>query len=157
MDIKLNLVETHIVKKVGDNYKYLLLKRSPYEKYPNIWQMVTGSVKRGEKAYETAIRELKEETNFSPEKMFVVPTINSFYNEENDSIYLIPVFLAIVNPEQKVLLSSEHVEYRWESFEDAKAYLAWPGQRKSVDIIKKYLFDNDKSLNFIEINLDITC
>ena len=79
MDIKLDLVETHIVQKVGDNYKYLLMKRSPNEKYPNIWQMVTGSVKRGEKAYETALRELKEETNFSPQKMFVVPTINSFY------------------------------------------------------------------------------
>ncbi len=74
-----------------------MLKRSEGEIYPGIWQMVTGKFKTNEKAYETALREIKEEIGFIPLKMWVVPNINSFYSHENDAQFNVPVFAALVD------------------------------------------------------------
>jgi len=58
---------------------------------------------------------------------------------------MVPVFVTEVKRNSNVTLSSEHTEYLWCSKEEAKEMLAWPGQRKSVDIISEY-FSNSKSL-----------
>ena len=36
---------------------------------PGLWQMVTGKMKDGETAYQTALREIKEETTLKPDKV----------------------------------------------------------------------------------------
>ena len=59
--------------------------------------MVTGKVRKDEKAYKAAIREIKEETYLSVNDLYVVPHVNSFYNEKDDTVNLIPVFAAVVN------------------------------------------------------------
>ena len=57
------MVEVCVFRFSADHPEYLLLKRAPEEPlYPNIWQMVTGSVEAGETAVVAALRELEEET-----------------------------------------------------------------------------------------------
>lgn len=153
MKVISTLIEAHIFRIKNDDLEFLLLKRAANEKYPNLWQMVTGSVHRKEKAFQTAVREIKEETNLSPLKFWVVPNINSFYSPEQDNIWLIPVFAAKVSTNSKVVISNEHSAFKWVKRSQAKKMLAWPGQRKSVDIIYEY-FTNQKSfLKFVEIKL----
>ena len=104
-------------------------------------------------SFNTALREIKEETDLTPEKFWVAPTVNSFYAPDKDYICLLPVFAAKVKFASEVILSKEHVEYKWLSSEEAKNFLAWDGQRKSVDVIVDYVLNRNSFLNFIEISL----
>ncbi len=154
MQIDAYLIEAHIFRKINNDIEFLLLKRSPDEKYPNIWQMVTGSIDDDEKAYETALREIKEETGLVPEHFWVVPHTNSFYSPEKNCFCLVPVFAVLVDPNSEVVLSAEHDEYRWVKMEEAKKLLAWQGQRQSVEIIYEYFTKKESLLNFTRIDLD---
>ncbi|MBK8946389.1 MAG: NUDIX domain-containing protein [Ignavibacteriae bacterium] len=151
MRIVSTLIEAHIIRIKNDNVEFLLLKRSPNEKYPNIWQMVTGKIIVGEKAYETVIREIKEETNLEIDELFVVPKTNSFYNEIDDTIVMIPVFVATIKNFENIALSNEHCEYQWVELQKVKKLLAWPVQKESAKIINDYFTKKYKSLNFIKI------
>ena len=151
MNIISNLIEAHIFRERNGKLEFLLLKRSPVQYYPNLWQMVSGKLKENETAYNAALREIKEETSLIPEKFWVAPTVNSFYSPDKDYICLLPVFAAKVKVDSEVKLSSEHTEYKWLSSEDAKNILAWDGQRISVDVIVDYVLNRNSFLNFIEI------
>lgn len=151
MKIISNLIEAHIFREKNGSLEFLLLKRAPYQYYPNIWQMVSGKIKDNEKAFETALREIKEETGLAPEKLWVAPNINSFYSPEEDYISIIPVFAAKVSDSSTIMISSEHIEYKWLSPDEAKNLLAWEGQRKSVDLIAEYFLNRKSFLNFVEI------
>lgn len=151
MKIISNLIEAHIFREQNGLLEFLLLKRSPEQYYPNLWQMVSGKIKENEKAFEAAIREIKEETNLELEKLWVAPTVNSFYAPDGDYICLLPVFAAKVEYNSKVQLSKEHVAFKWVLPEEAKIHLAWEGQRKSVDVIVDYFLNRNSFLNFIEM------
>lgn len=153
MKIISNLIEAHIFRLKNDQLEFLLLKRAPYQYYPNIWQMVSGKIRENEKAYETALREIREETGLVPENLWIAPNINSFYSPDDEYISLIPVFAAKVNYDSRVMISSEHSEFQWLNTSEAKKLLAWEGQRKSLELINEYFLNRRSYLNFIEINL----
>ena len=153
MQLVSNMIEAHIFRQKDDKIEFLLIKRAEGEIYPGLWQMVSGKIDWGEKAYETALREIKEETGLTPERFWVAPNINPFYEPAKDYISLLPVFAALVKYNSQVTLSEEHSDFKWVEPAAAKKLLAWPGQRKSVDVITEY-FKNDISfLNFVEIKL----
>ena len=102
MEIRSDLIEAHIIRRQERGIEFLLMKRSPNEKYGNVWQMVTGSIEASEKAFEAAVREIKEETSLIPSNFWIVPNLNSFYSLE-DSINLVPVFVAEVGKDPKVV------------------------------------------------------
>lgn len=151
MEKNISLIEAHIFRTVDNELEFLLLKRADYEKYPGLWQMVTGSVNDNEKAFEAALREIKEETGLIPLKLWVVPNVNSYYSPEKDTVIMIPVFAAMVKESSKVIISSEHSDYKWVKKEEAKELLAWNGQRKSVDTIFQYFTLEKSSFYFNEI------
>lgn len=148
-----NMIEAHIFRIKNDKIEFLLLKRSENEIYPGLWQMVSGSIHEGETAYQTALREILEETNLKPKKMWVVPNINLFYSPEKNYISILPVFAAKVDCTAKVRISNEHAEFIWVTKEKDKKLLAWVGQRKSADIISKYFLKEKSYLNFVEIKI----
>ena len=149
-----NIIEAHIFRKVGNEIEFLLLKRAEKEIYPGLWQMVTGAVDgECEKAFEAALREINEETGLKPVQFWVVPNINEFYWPEKDTIYQIPVFAALVNSNAGVVISDEHTDYKWVNKDEALKLLAWPGQRKSVEIIYEYFLTQQSFLKFVEISL----
>lgn len=153
MKTKTNLIEAHIIKKTEKGIEYLIMKRASDQKYPNIWQMVTGKIKRNEKAYQTAVREIKEETYLNVDELYIVPNVNSFYDDSDDSITIIPVFVAVVSQEQNVSLSNEHSKYKWVFADEAKKLFAWVGQRQSVDIVEAYFSHQNEKLKFIKVGI----
>jgi dATP pyrophosphohydrolase len=153
MQIVSDLIEAHIFHKSVDGIEFLLLKRAERSIYPGLWQMVTGKMKKNEPAYKAALREIKEETGMVPVKFWVAPNINSFYDQSRDVISNLPVFVCRVAEDSDVLLSEEHCKFQWAKPEIAKHLLAWPGQKKSVDIITEYFSDEKSLLKFIEIML----
>ena len=152
MEFTPTMVEAHIYRESNDGIEFLLIKRSEKEIYPGLWQMVSGSVEKGEKAYETALREIMEETGVIVVKLFVLPAINSFYSPQTDKIIFLPVFLSKTIQNSEVKLSDEHTEYGWFKPEKAKEMLSWPGQKKSIDILLAFLQNNNLFLSLSEIS-----
>ncbi len=146
-----NMVEVHLFRESSKGIEFLLLKRSPEEKYPSIWQMVTGKIKDGEKAFQTALREIHEETGLRPLRLWTVPNINSFYSDEVDEIIFIPVFAALLRADAKIKLSKEHNQYKWTDARGACEMLAWEGQCKSVTIIEDYFLNRRNFFDLLEI------
>lgn len=153
MKIISKLIEAHIFRRNKNKLEFLAMKRIEGGPYPNIWQMVTGTIKRNEKAYKTAFREIKEETGLTPLRLWVLPKINSFYSSEDDCIFMIPVFAAEVNIDDLVTLSFEHSEFKWVDKTEIIKLLAWPGQKKSVEIISEYLLRENEIMKLVEIKL----
>ncbi len=138
-----DIIEAHLFRIRHGQIEFLLLKRSANEVYPLLWQPVTGRMNGGETAYEAALREVAEETGLIPEEFWVVPNVNSFYNPNKDTVSLIPVFAGRVGPDNEITISEEHEEFGWFTFDEAITLMAWPGQRKSAEIINQY-FHNEK-------------
>ncbi len=153
MKIISDMIEAHIFRETEKGLEFLLLKRASQEIYPGLWQMVTGKVENNETAYQAALREIKEETGLSPEKLWVVPNVNTFYSHEINAISLLPVFAAKVKGNEKITICDEHTESCWYDPERAKNMLAWEGQRHSVDIISRYHSRDRIFWDYIEINL----
>jgi dATP pyrophosphohydrolase len=152
MNIISNLIEAHIFRESENGIEFLLLKRSEGQPYPGLWQMVTGKIKNDEKAYQTALREIKEETGLVPIQLWVAPTVNSFYEPKDEYICLLPVFAARVESSE-VKLSREHTEYQWVNKAAAQKLLAWEGQRKAVQIIEDYFLNEKSFFHFVEIDV----
>jgi dihydroneopterin triphosphate diphosphatase len=132
-------IECYVYKESEKEIKYLLLKRSETkEPYPGIWQIVTGRFEKDEKAYETALREVKEETGLNPVLCYVAPKMNEFYTPHNDKIYLIPVFVVNVS-EDKVILSDEHTHFEWVDYDTAFKKIHWYSQKENLKIIDDIL------------------
>lgn len=112
--------------------------------------MITGTIESHEHTKDTVIRELAEETGLKPTKIFSIPRVNTFYLAISDKICMSPVFLTIVENEE-VIISEEHSEYKWVSYELAKDMIHWPNQADSLEIIKRYLDDKDLFSKLVEI------
>lgn len=153
MKIISNMIEAHIFRKKKKGIELLLLKRGEKEIYGGLWQMVTGKIRKGEKAYKAALREIREETGIIPKRFWVVPNVNSFYSHEKNYISLLPVFAAEVENNSKIIISKEHCDYSWFTPAKSKKLFAWPGQRRSVDIITEYFTKEISFWKFIEIKM----
>ena len=153
MLIKSDLVEVHLFREKNQVIEFLLLKRAEKELYPGLWQMVSGKVEPGEKAYDAALREMKEETGLYPLRFWVVPNVNLFYSPEDNTLNLLPVFAALVPADTPVILCEEHCEWGWFLPEESKNKLAWDGQKRSVDIIVNYFTFRKPEFNLLEIKI----
>lgn len=113
------------------------MKRAEHIRLGGTWQMVSGTVEPGEKAYATALRELREETGLTPIHFYQASFVNRFYIAATDQIVLTPVFAAEVEGDCNVCLSDEHTEHSWVSPKEALRRYPWPGQRESLRVIRE--------------------
>jgi dihydroneopterin triphosphate diphosphatase len=148
------VVEACVFKIAHDGPRYLLLRRSENDTiYPGMWQLVTGSMKEGERAVDAALREFREETGMVARRFWVVPFVNSFYVPVNDAIHLCPVFAVEVLEDAQVALSHEHQEFSWCSIENAKQKLVWPGQRYAVDLVHEYIVGGQEASRLLSLHV----
>ncbi|MBS1551669.1 MAG: NUDIX domain-containing protein [Bacteroidetes bacterium] len=151
-EIVSKIVEVFIFRRNGKKIEYLLLKRSDNEVYPGIWSVAGGKIRENEKAYQTAYREMKEETGLNAIHFYAVDTVNVFYEVNDDMFHLTPVFLAETD-DTDVVLSDEHDDFKWSAFEEAYEDIHWSVWKKNLKVIDKTLqnenlFRTLKSINF---------
>ena len=151
-NIKIRVIDCHIAYYHNNDWLFLLLKRSNDKIYPGIWQGVTGKIDNDEEPYKAALRELKEETNLTPQKMWTIDKVNLFYDAKKNIMNLIPVFGVIVDT-QKVVLSNEHIEYKWYNIDEAVKLLTWNQQKKGLQIFYEMLKENKDRLKFMKIKI----
>lgn len=156
-NIKVRVIDCHIAyyNDKKRDWEFLLLKRSkdiPNQRYPGIWQGVTGKIENSELPYKAALRELNEETGLKAEKLWTIDKVNTFYDAEENIMTLVPVFGVIVNS-TNILLSKEHSEYKWCVIEETIKLLPWEQQKKGVQIFYQMLKENKDRLKILEIKI----
>ena len=127
-NLKVRVVDCYIYHQKDKELKFLLLKRNKNKLYEHLWQGVAGKIEKDEKAWQTAVRELKEETGFEPKRMFIADHVSHFYEKYEDRMNLVPVF-GIEVDSKDVILSDEHIDYKWVDFKEAFETLVWNDDR----------------------------
>ena len=147
------VVDCYVFNLLDNDPSFLILKRNHNKIYEHLWQGVAGKIEKGETAWQTAIRELKEETGLDPYRMFVADHISKFYEVKGDRINLVPVFGIEVNSKD-VILSEEHIEYKWVNFNEARDILAWNGQKEGLEVVYNMISNSDERMRWSKINLE---
>jgi 8-oxo-dGTP pyrophosphatase MutT (NUDIX family) len=146
------IVEVCVFRRAPSGAEYLLLQRAANEElYPNMWQIVTGTLQQGETALHGALRELSEETNLPVHRLWNVPYVSSFYVVMNDAVQLAPLFAAEVDSACEVKLSEEHQKYEWLSYREARERLVWPAQRQGLEVVHEYIVGGKEAASVTEI------
>jgi dATP pyrophosphohydrolase len=151
-DLQSSMIEICVFRFSGSGPEYLLLRRADDELlYPGLWQYVTGTLEENERAVDGALRELREETMFTPTAFWRVPYVHSFYDDRNEKIQSIPLFAAQVPPSLEPQLSAEHSAFRWLRYSEASDLLVWPGQREGLRIVQEYLISGSNAAKYSRI------
>ena len=151
-EVKVRVVDCYIYRHTTDGIRFLLMKRNLNKIYEHLWQGVAGKIERGETSSEAAIRELKEETGLSPVNIFVADHVSRFYEVHGDRINLVPVFGIEVDSEN-VILSEEHISYKWADIDEALNTLVWNGQKKGIQTVHDMVINNDDRMIWSKVEL----
>ena len=112
-------------------WQLLTLRRAAGVRCTGAWEIVHGSIERGERPAEAARRELREETGLAPARLYSI-TVNPFYLPKLDTVQLAVVFAAVVPEASPPVLADEHDAWAWRTPADALATLAWPREHQAV-------------------------
>lgn len=139
------LIDVYVYRLNKGKPEFLLFLRSTKKIYANQWRMIGGKVEEGEKYWEAALRELKEETSLTPKLFWTIPSVNAFYEAKSDQIHHIPAFAVELKADAIPVLDAEHTEYQWISIEELDSYLKWPEQKRLIRLTHNLLV-NDQIL-----------
>ena len=136
-----NGIAVVLLKKINGSYNVLLMKRAT-RILKDMWCYIGGSLEQGEKAWEAAIREIKEETGITNVTLYSSNTFDQIYSPLDNYIYIAPVFVGFIEENQDVVLNNEHSEYKWLSFDEARELVTLPGNEEVLTFIEKYFVKN---------------
>lgn len=131
------VVDVYPYRYVDGALLFLLLRRAPHVPYAGAWRMVGGKIEPGETAWQTALRELHEETGQAPTRLWALPSVNTFYEWQHDRINLIPAFAAELAADP--VLDDEHDAFAWLPAEEAVLRLRWPEQQRLLRLTARLL------------------
>tara|TARA_Y100001958_G_scaffold41327_1_gene27268 strand:- start:480 stop:944 length:465 start_codon:yes stop_codon:yes gene_type:complete len=149
--IKVRVVDCYVYNLIHDVPEFLILKRNKNKIYEHLWQGVAGKIENNEAAWQTAIRELKEETGLDPLNIFIADHVSRFYETKEDRVNLVPVF-GIEVDSKDVILSDEHVDFKWIRYAEAKNTLVWNGQKKGLKVVNEMITNNDDRMRWSKVN-----
>jgi len=136
-DTAVRVVDVYPYRKEAVNPEFLLLRRAPGTTYAGQWRMVGGKIKEDEAAWQTARREVTEETGHGPTRLWTLPSVNAFYEWQDDRINLIPAFAAALPADP--VLDDEHDAFAWLPTQEAVDRLAWPEQQRLLRLADRTL------------------
>ena len=113
----------------------LAQRRSQY--MDGAWTYIAGHIEAGEAAWQTARRELVEETGLVPEALYATSFCEQFYDAGNDCIQIVPAFVALVSGDVQVQLNAEHTAFRWLSLDEAMEQLPFGSQRDLLAQVRR--------------------
>jgi len=137
--------------RIEEGLRFLLLRRAANNSYPGIWQPVAGKIKPGETAWQAGLRELEEETGFSPLSFFALDHVSTYYLHTSDEIIHVPAFLAEVRI-QNPTISPEHDDFQWVTLDKAVARASWKPYKNALISIPE-LLDSSPALALAKISL----
>lgn len=128
------------------------MKRSANRKsLPGVWQPVTGKLHRGERAFDAARREVREETGLSPGRWWALESITAYFDVETDSFRLLPLFVAEARERDRIELSAEHDAWEFLSAREAGRRYLWEGQRRALEAVRSEVLADATLARALEI------
>jgi 8-oxo-dGTP pyrophosphatase MutT (NUDIX family) len=126
-----------VVFRKENGIKFLLLK---YKFKSEYWDFPRGNIEKGEKAEDTAKREIEEETGIKDLKFLknFKQKVKWFYRRENKLISKEVIYFLAQTDEKEVRISEENVGYEWLSYEEALSKLK-PTSQKVLKEAMKFL------------------
>lgn len=134
-DVRVLFVDTYVVRGAGAQLEILVLRRSHAGRCPGSWETVHGTIERGETPVQASLREMREETGLTPQRLYNLSRTEAFYQHRSDELALIPVFAAFVAADATPQLSPEHDRAEWLRPGAAARRFVWPRERRAVDDI----------------------
>lgn len=125
-----------------DRWKVLTMRRATGVRCTGAWEIVHGSIERGETPAEAARREVLEETGMSVQRLYAI-AVNPFYLPTRNTVQLAVAFAAVVDHASGVVLSHEHDQSAWRTPAAAIKSLAWPREHDAVRYAMYLLRDGD--------------
>lgn len=133
-------------RRTAEGLRFAVLKRSD----AGYWQFVAGGGEEGETPLQAARRETKEEIGIAGELMPLdsISTVPKEGFAAADSwgpeVYVIPEHCFAINVEDAALvLSGEHTESQWVSYERARSLLKWDSNRNALWELNERLKNSD--------------
>ena len=140
LDIRSNGISLVVLRLAEGKTEALLLRRVGAT-FSGAWCQVAGGIDAGERAWETAVRELREETDLVPDELHSAGICEQFYDAEQEGICVAPVFVAFVGSEAIVTLNHEHDQHRWVSLDEVDSYLSTSNQREMFSYVRRHFVD----------------
>jgi 8-oxo-dGTP pyrophosphatase MutT (NUDIX family) len=118
--------------------RWLLAAIRPGGKPPGVWALPKGRIDPGERAEETALREVAEETGAHGRSLGKLGDVRYWFNWEGERIFKVVSFFLVrysggrlgdVPPEHR----HEVAEARWLPLDEAPALLAYRGEREMAE------------------------
>jgi 8-oxo-dGTP pyrophosphatase MutT (NUDIX family) len=129
--IEVGTIDVFVIRPLQTGWRVLALQRGPRTRCPGAWEPVHGHIDAGEEPEQAAVRELREETGLTAEKLYIV-RVQPFYLRATRTLQLAVVFAAFVAEPGEVVIGNEHVRAEWLSVDDALDRFAFPGERASL-------------------------
>lgn len=133
--VAVRYVDVYVLRRAGQAWELLTLRRAAGTRCTGAWEVVHGHLEADERAPAAALRELREETGFEPERLYNLSRVETFYRHTTDEVALIPVFVAMVAPGSEPVLGREHDSHRWRPLAEVADELAWPRSARAVEDI----------------------
>lgn len=126
-----------VFKPEGDSYKFLILKRA--EDRGGFWQPITGGVQEGEDQISALKRELMEETGIIEHRQIINLKYTFSFTLPRFGNLTENVYAVEVKPGIEVVLSEEHTEYRWLTFEESLSLIKYDSNKEGFRKLWKIL------------------
>jgi dATP pyrophosphohydrolase len=140
-------VDTYALRGAGEGLEVLALRRGTRGgRNPGSWETVHGTIEPGETPVQASLRELREETGLTAQKLYNISRTEAFYQHKTDELALIPVFAAFVASDATVALSAEHDRAEWLRITAAAGRFAWPRERRALEDILSIVGGGDAGL-----------
>ena len=138
--IRTDIVDVYVFRRPSGGtarVEFLQLHRQVGEKdLPGTWQPVMGHMEAGETAARTALRELGEETGFTPAAgltgFWQLESPNAYFLHSHECFVMSPCFAVEVEPALEPRLDASHDTYRWVGRSGVDRAFLWPGQRQAI-------------------------
>jgi Tfp pilus assembly pilus retraction ATPase PilT/8-oxo-dGTP pyrophosphatase MutT (NUDIX family) len=140
--IEVGTVDVFPVRPLASGWRVLALQRANDTRCPSAWEPVHGHIESGEEPEDAALRELREETGLSAERLYVV-RVQPFYIRRARTVQLAIVFAAFIAEPGSVTIGAEHQGHEWLTVDDALARFAFPAERASLREIVELLVAGD--------------
>jgi dATP pyrophosphohydrolase len=139
LPIRARGVIAFVVAGTGSAAQVLLLKR---KRAPvGAWCPVSGRIEAGEKAWQTALREIGEETGLKDGALYTTGVTDGFYDPVENAIELMPVFLFMIARETAGTLDEAQSGYVWRDADAAVAQLTFAGHKTALAAIRRDFLD----------------
>lgn len=131
---------TAVAAAVINGRQVLLLKRA-MGAFRGQWTLVSGRIEGEEKAWQAAVREVREETGLKPITVYTSGNTDVFYNPVDEVMEVVPIFVVRVAGQEPVTLDEAHEDHSWLPLPRAVDSVAFPGQRRALESIAHFFME----------------